>query len=85
MLFRSDVALLYVFGVISVGVYGGVNLRPQAAEVAAGADLIVGTPGRIVDLLATGVLKPKSIKKLKKLALQKSWGNRRGVMALKHC
>ena len=27
--------------VISVGVYGGVNLRPQAAEVAAGADLIV--------------------------------------------
>ena len=50
--------------VISVGVYGGVNLRPQAADVAAGADLIVGTPGRIVDLLATGVLKPKSIKKL---------------------
>jgi ATP-dependent RNA helicase RhlE len=50
--------------VVSVGVYGGVNLRPQAAEVSAGADLIVGTPGRIVDLLATGVLKPKSIKKL---------------------
>jgi ATP-dependent RNA helicase RhlE len=50
--------------VVSVGVYGGVNLRPQAAEVAAGADLIVGTPGRIVDLLAKGVLKSKSIKKL---------------------
>ncbi|PWK26603.1 ATP-dependent RNA helicase RhlE [Arcicella aurantiaca] len=47
-----------------VGVYGGVNLRPQAAEVAQGLDMLVGTPGRIVDLLATGVLKPKGIKKL---------------------
>ncbi len=47
-----------------VGVYGGVNLRPQAAEVVEGVDLLVGTPGRIVDLLSTGVLKPKSIKKL---------------------
>jgi ATP-dependent RNA helicase RhlE len=48
----------------AVGVYGGVNLRPQSAEVVAGVDLLVGTPGRIVDLLSTGVLKPKSIKKL---------------------
>jgi ATP-dependent RNA helicase RhlE len=48
----------------AVGVYGGVNLRPQSAEVVEGVDLLVGTPGRVVDLLATGVLKPKSIKKL---------------------
>ncbi|MES2517301.1 MAG: DEAD/DEAH box helicase [Bacteroidota bacterium] len=47
-----------------IGVYGGVNLRPQAAEVAQGCDMLVGTPGRIVDLLATGVFKPKGIKKL---------------------
>ncbi len=50
--------------VVSVGVYGGVNLKPQAAEVANGADIIVGTPGRLVDLLASGFLKTKSIKKL---------------------
>ena len=50
--------------VVSAGVYGGVNLRPQSAEVAAGVDVLVGTPGRLVDLLATGVLKPKFIKKL---------------------
>jgi ATP-dependent RNA helicase RhlE len=49
---------------VVVGVYGGVNLRPQAAEVAQGCDVIVGTPGRLVDLLATGVLKSKNIKKL---------------------
>lgn len=48
----------------SVGVFGGVNLKPQAAEVAQGADIIVGTPGRIVDLLASGFLKTKNIKKL---------------------
>ncbi len=48
----------------AVGVYGGVNLKPQAAEVAKGADIVVGTPGRLVDLLASGVLKPKSVKRL---------------------
>jgi ATP-dependent RNA helicase RhlE len=49
---------------VAVGVYGGVNIKPQIEEVMAGCDLIVGTPGRIVDLLSSGVLKPKSIKKL---------------------
>ncbi len=48
----------------AVGVYGGVNLKPQAAEVAKGADIVVGTPGRLVDLLASGILKPKSVKRL---------------------
>ncbi|MFC0184354.1 ATP-dependent RNA helicase RhlE [Pseudarcicella hirudinis] len=49
---------------IAVGVFGGVNLKPQAAEVMAGADVLVGTPGRLVDLLSNGVLKPKSIRRL---------------------
>ncbi len=47
-----------------VGVYGGVNLKPQAAEVAQGVDVLVGTPGRLVDLLFSGVVKTKSIKKV---------------------
>ena len=47
-----------------VGVYGGVNLKPQAAEVAQGVDVLVGTPGRLVDLLLSGVVKTKSIKKV---------------------
>ena len=48
----------------AVGVYGGVNLKPQAAEVQKGMDILVATPGRLVDLLSNGVLKTKSIKKL---------------------
>jgi ATP-dependent RNA helicase RhlE len=50
--------------VVTVGVFGGVNLKPQAAAVREGLDILVGTPGRIVDLLSTGTLKPKTIKKL---------------------
>lgn len=47
-----------------VGVYGGVNLKPQAAEVQQGLDVLVATPGRLVDLLSSGVLKTKAVQKL---------------------
>jgi ATP-dependent RNA helicase RhlE len=47
-----------------VGVYGGVNLRPQQAEVQQGADVLVATPGRLVDLLVSKTVKLKSLKKL---------------------
>ena len=50
--------------ITAIGVYGGANLKPQAAEVAKGADIIVGTPGRLIDLLSAGVINPKHIKKL---------------------
>ncbi|QMW00728.1 DEAD/DEAH box helicase [Spirosoma foliorum] len=48
----------------AVGVYGGVNLKPQAAEVQKGMDILVATPGRLVDLLSNGTFKTKAIKKL---------------------
>lgn len=47
-----------------VGVYGGTNLRVQAAEVAQGLDILVGTPGRLLDLGYHGALNLKMIKKL---------------------
>ena len=47
-----------------VGVYGGVNIKQQVLELTNGADIIVGTPGRLIDLLAAGIIKTKSIKKL---------------------
>ena len=50
--------------VVAVGVYGGVNLKPQVVEVQQGMDILVATPGRLVDLLANGLLKTKAIKKL---------------------
>ncbi|MEZ0609156.1 DEAD/DEAH box helicase [Fibrella sp. WM1] len=57
-------ALTKYMNVLTVGVYGGVNLKPQAAQVQAGADILVATPGRAVDLLASGVLKTKQLKRL---------------------
>ncbi|MBK9151860.1 MAG: DEAD/DEAH box helicase [Saprospiraceae bacterium] len=49
---------------VTVAVYGGTNLNVQAAEVDMGADMIVGTPGRLMDLVYHGSLKLKSVKKL---------------------
>jgi ATP-dependent RNA helicase RhlE len=48
----------------AVGVYGGGNIKVQMAELKMGADIVVGTPGRFVDLAMNGSLKTKSIKKL---------------------
>lgn len=45
-------------------VYGGTNLKTQAYDVAEGADIIVGTPGRILDMGYHGTLNFKFIKKL---------------------
>ncbi len=47
-----------------LGIYGGVNTRPQIAEIAQGVDILVATPGRLVDFLNTGIVKPKNIKRL---------------------
>lgn len=50
--------------VVTVGVYGGANIRPQRAKIGAGADVVVGTPGRLMDLMLDGVLKTRDIKRL---------------------
>ncbi len=46
------------------GVYGGTNIKTNKAEIEVGVDFVVGTPGRLVDLLKDGVLKLKNIKRL---------------------
>ena len=50
--------------VVVVGVYGGVNINTQAAEVHRGVDVLVATPGRLYDLCMNGAVKTKAIKKL---------------------
>lgn len=50
--------------VVTVGVYGGVNLKPQVAEVQQGVDVLVATPGRLADLLLNGAVKMKALKRL---------------------
>jgi ATP-dependent RNA helicase RhlE len=47
-----------------VGVYGGGNIKVQMSALKEGADIVVATPGRLVDLALNGSLKTKAIKKL---------------------
>jgi ATP-dependent RNA helicase RhlE len=46
-----------------VGVYGGVNMIRQTPLVVAGVDVLVATPGRLLDFALNGSLKLKSIKR----------------------
>jgi ATP-dependent RNA helicase RhlE len=46
------------------GVYGGTNLNKQKQIVYEGQDIIVATPGRLLDLALDGILKLKTIQKL---------------------
>ncbi|MCF6182955.1 DEAD/DEAH box helicase [Lutibacter sp.] len=47
-----------------VGVYGGTNLNKQKQIVFKGQDIIVATPGRLLDLALDGILKLKQVQKL---------------------
>lgn len=46
------------------GVYGGTNINTQKKVVYGGLDILVATPGRLVDLTLTGVLRLSNIQKL---------------------
>src|SRR5258706_1532062 len=48
----------------TVGIYGGVNMNTQRAEVENGLDILVATPGRLYDLVLSGYLRLNAIKKL---------------------
>jgi ATP-dependent RNA helicase RhlE len=50
--------------VVTVGVYGGANIKTQAAEILQGVDVVVGTPGRVMDLILHGDLVMKNLKRL---------------------
>lgn len=46
------------------GAYGGTNINTQKQNVYDGCDILVATPGRLLDLALSGVLRLKSIQKL---------------------
>lgn len=51
-------------GVMVAGVWGGVGIQPQAARIREGADILVGTPGRILDIALQGLLRFGNIRRL---------------------
>lgn len=46
------------------GVYGGTNINTQKQLVYNGIDILIATPGRLVDLVLTGILRLKDIQKI---------------------
>lgn len=46
------------------GVYGGTNINTQKLVVENGLDILVGTPGRLIDLAMSRILLLKSVKQL---------------------
>jgi len=48
--------------VITCAVYGGASLEKQVEEISAGANVIVGTPGRVLDHLKRGTLDPAELR-----------------------
>jgi ATP-dependent RNA helicase RhlE len=61
---REVEKLTTYMNVVVGGVYGGANMNTQAVMVLNGLDVLVGTPGRILDLALSGSLKLKHIKKV---------------------
>ncbi|EYF01626.1 DEAD/DEAH box helicase [Chondromyces apiculatus] len=51
-------------GVKVIAIYGGAPMQRQIDAIAAGAQVIVGTPGRVLDHLRRGTLSPKHIRLL---------------------
>ncbi|SHM95804.1 ATP-dependent RNA helicase RhlE [Chitinophaga jiangningensis] len=47
-----------------LGLYGGVNMNPQMAAAKEKTDIIVATPGRLYDVILSGAVKMKGIKRL---------------------
>jgi len=50
--------------VVTVGVYGGTNIRTQKATLHQGLDVLVATPGRLLDHIYDKSFNPKAIKHL---------------------
>ncbi len=51
-------------GLRTLGVFGGANINKQKQAVYDGCDILIGTPGRVLDLAYTGILSFKSVRKL---------------------
>jgi ATP-dependent RNA helicase RhlB len=48
-------------GLSAVAIYGGVDYREQADALRKGVDIVVGTPGRLIDYMKQGILKTAGV------------------------
>ena len=59
-----DKLALFLDGVSAAPIYGGASFGPQLAALRRGVQFVVGTPGRVIDLMEQGELKPDNISML---------------------
>ncbi len=60
---HKDAVLLNKYANLALGlVYGGVDYEKQREQVREGVDILIGTPGRLLDYFRQGVLNFKSLK-----------------------
>lgn len=52
----------YCTGIASVCIYGGADVRDQLRQIERGCDLLIATPGRLVDLIERGRISMENIK-----------------------
>lgn len=61
----AEVEKLTTYQTLRVGaIYGGANINTQKQMVFKGVDILVATPGRLVDLAVSGAVKLKNVQKL---------------------
>lgn len=51
-------------GLTTAAVFGGIDYQGQANRLSRGVDIVIGTPGRLIDFLRTGVLDVSVVKML---------------------
>ncbi len=54
----------YTKNLKTTSVYGGANIQTQIKDIKAGSHIIIGTPGRVIDLIKRKVLKLNNIQRL---------------------
>lgn len=59
-----DKLALFLDGVSAVPIYGGASFRPQLDALQRGVQFVVGTPGRVMDLMEQGALRLDELRML---------------------
>lgn len=59
-----DKLALFLDGVSAIPIYGGSSFRPQLDALSRGVQFVVGTPGRIMDLMESGALRLDNLRML---------------------